>query len=382
MMIISGPLTIVPGRGGSARPKTVPIVTKPIVLPKPKEPAAMADEPIETAQPKRKQKVRKAWTIEKAKSGRSRCVHCKELIEKGAIRLGVLTFYPHRNCRWHHFSPCMNRVLLGATLERVWGLSEFDAQFQETLDKLLTAVNAVAITKSMPSIVGDMDMPRFATALTTRYNRFRSFRFGLPEAQMYTKNWNWRCFLATMLVCNTHETAMLAVTDKLFKVYSTPEKLAAIEQDRTTQKAWKDWMDGQKLRHSGKKMAFILRANRKLLKEYDGEIPNDRDALQEMNGVGRHVASVTMAWVHQAPEFGIDTHVSRILKRWGYIEEGMDEELVEMIVKRTIPEKQIGHFSRAFVDHGQQVCGFTPDCQNCYLRASCPTARKYADLDW
>ena len=141
-------------------------------------------------------------------------------------------------------------------------------------------------------------------------------------------------------------------------------------------------MDTQKLRHTGKKMAFILRANRRLLADYDGDIPNDRDALEEMNGVGRHVASVTMAWVHQAPEFGIDTHVSRILKRWGYIEDGMDEEQVETIVKRAIPEKQIGHFSRAFVDHGQQVCGFTPDCQNCYLRGSCPTARKYADLDW
>mgnify|MGYP001336043580 CR=1 FL=1 len=327
-------------------------------------------------------KHRKVWTIEKAKSGRSRCVHCKKLIEKGALRLGVVTFYPHRNCRWHHFSSCMNGVLLGASLDRVWGLSEFSSQFASTLEKLLDALNAVAPSRPMPAIVGDMDMPRFATALTTRYNRFRSFRFGLPEAKMYTKNWSWRCFLATMLVCNTHETAMLAVTDKLFKVYRTPEELAAIEEDKKTQKAWKDWMDTQKLRHAGKKMAFILRANRKLLDEHDGEVPNDRDALQEMNGVGRHVASVTMAWVHQAPEFGIDTHVSRILKRWGYIAQGMDEEQIETIVKRTIPEKQIGHFSRAFVDHGQQVCGFTPDCQNCYLKGSCPTARKYADLDW
>ena len=332
--------------------------------------------------PAPKTKHRKVWTIERAKSGRSRCGCCKELIPKDALRLGVITFYPHRNCKWYHFSDCMKRVLLGASLERVWGLKEFSSQFSETLDQLLSQLNATALTRPMPAIVGDMSMPMFATAMTSRYNRFRSFRFGLPEKQMYTKNWNWRCFLATMLVCNTHETAMLAVTDKLFKVYRTPEELAAIEDDRKTQKAWKDWMDTQKLRHTGKKMVFILRANRRLLDEYDGEIPNDRDALEEMNGVGRHVASVTMAWVHQAPEFGIDTHVSRILKRWGYIEDGMDDEQVETIVKRTIPEKQIGHFSRAFVDHGQQVCGFTPDCQNCYLKGSCPTAHKYADLEW
>ena len=327
-------------------------------------------------------KHKKVWTLERAKSGRSRCAHCKVLIEKGELRMGVVTFYPHRNCKWHHFSGCMNRVLLGASPERVWGLKEFSSQFQSTLAQLLEGLNAVAVSRPMPSIVGDMNMTMFADAMTGRYNRFRSFRFGLPEKKMYTTNWNWRCFLATMLVCNTHETAMLAVTDKLFKVYRDADELAALEGDKVTQKAWMDWMEKQKLRHTGKKMAFILRANRKLIDEYDGEIPNDRGALEEMNGVGRHVASVTMAWVHQAPEFGIDTHVSRILKRWGFIDKGMDDEQVETIVKRTIPEKQIGHFSRAFVDHGQQVCGFTPDCENCYLKGSCPTARKYADLDW
>ena len=328
-------------------------------------------------------KHRKIWTVEVAKSGRSRCAHCKGLIEKGALRLGVVTFYPYRHCRWHHFGPCMKRALLGASPERLWGTKGFSSQFAEIMARMMHAINATVLTKTLPAIVGDMDMPRFATALTTRYNRFRSFRFGLPEERMYTSNWKWRCFLATMLVCNTHETAMLAVTDGLFKVYKTPEELAKLEGDKVKQKAWKDWMDKkQKLRHAGKKMGYILRANRKLLEEHGGEVPNDRDALQEMNGVGRHVASVTMAWAHQAPEFGIDTHVSRILKRWGYIDEGLDEEQVETIVKRTIPEKQIGHFSRAFVDHGQQVCGFTPDCENCYLKGSCPTARRYADLDW
>ena len=331
---------------------------------------------------KKKEKVRKAWVVEQAKSGRSTCVRCRKLIEKGAVRVGVLTFYPRRNCRWHHFSSCMYEAMLGATMERVWGLSSFPIDFHKIVAERLLTINTTIIRDKLPSLTGDMDMPRFANAMTKRYNRFRSFRFALPEEQMYTSNWNWRCFLATMLVCNTHETAMLAVTEKFFKVYSTPEKLQALQGDMSTQKAWKDWMDGQKLRHSGKKLTFILRANQRLLDDYGGNVPEDRDALQEMNGVGRHVASVTMAWVHQKPEFGIDTHGSRILKRWGFINKDMDDEQVETLVKQMIPEKQVGHFSRAFVDHGQQVCGFTPDCQNCFLRGCCPTAAKYAELDW
>jgi len=173
---------------------------------------------------------------------------------------------------------------------------------------------------------------------------------------------------------------MLAVTEKLFKVYPNPAALDKLTEDNETKSAWIGWMNRNDLRHAGKKMVFMLRANKNLIENYDSEIPEEREPLQKMNGVGRHVASITMAWVHQKPEFGIDTHVKRILKRWNYITDEMSDVEVEAKVKTLIPEKQVGHFSRAFVDHGQQVCGFTPDCSNCFLRGSCPTAAKH--LEW
>lgn len=327
----------------------------------------------------RAEKVKKGWVVEVAKSGRSTCRGCGELIERGSYRLGVVTFYPHRNCRWYCWGECMQRALLGASTHRVWGLKKLGAGVALELDVYIRSTNAT-ITKSLPGLVGELDMPRFASALTSRYRRFRSFRFGLPEEEMYGRNWNWRCFLATMLVCNTHETAMLAVTDKLFLVYPDPESFLKLEDDMETQRAWIGWMKKHDLRHAARKMANTVTATRKIVKEFGGHIPASRGALQKMAGVGRHVASVTMAWVHESPEFGIDTHVSRILKRWGYVPEGMGDVETEDLVKRTIPSEQIGHFSRAFVDHGQQVCGFTPDCESCFLKGCCPTAAK--ELEW
>jgi endonuclease-3 len=333
-------------------------------------------------EPPKREKVKKAWVLEVAKSGRSKCCFCKTLINKGDLRMGVLTFYPHRNCRWHHYGECMHRSMLGATLDRVWGTSKLGDAMPEGLGAELERINATVPRALLPSISGDLDLPRFATSISSRYTRFRSFRFGLPEDQMYTQNWNWRCFIATMLVCNTHETAMLAFTDKFFKVYQTPEQLLSLDGDDETQDAWIKHATKMDLRHAGKKMTNTIKATRTILERFGGEIPNDRKALQAMRGVGRHVASVTMAWVHESPEFGIDTHVSRILERFGYISKDMDEIQVEEVVKRSVPKEQIGAFSRAFVDHGQQVCGFTPDCQNCFLRRSCPTAAKEVDLDW
>ena len=328
----------------------------------------------------KKEKVKKAWVLEVAKSNRSKCCACKGLIQQGTLRMGVLTFYPHRNCKWHHYGHCMHRVMLGATLERVWGLGKLAPALTHGLGPELIRINATVPRIALPEITGNLDMPRFASALTSRYRRFRSFRFGLPEQGMYTSNWNWRCFIATMLVCNTHESAMLAVTDKFFQVYPDPAPLVALGPDRETQSAWIKWMEKNDLRHAGKKMFFIIQATKTLLEKFAGEIPRSREPLEAMRGVGRHVASISLAWIHEDDEFGIDTHVSRILKRWGYVDEHMSDIEVEQKVKNTIPKNQIGHFSRAFVDHGQQVCGYTPDCSNCFLRGSCPTAAKH--LEW
>ena len=183
-----------------------------------------------------------------------------------------------------------------------------------------------------------------------------------------------------MLVCNTHETAMLKVVSKLFEAYQTPESFITLMSDKETKKKWMDWMEHCELRHVGKKLFFILKATKTILDEHNGEVPKDRITLEKMHGVGRHVASIVMAWVHLQGEFGIDTHVTRILKRWNYVPQQSKEIEIEEIVKRKIPAEQLGAFSRSFVDHGQRYCGYTPNCKACPLRGSCPSASQY--IDW
>ena len=103
---------------------------------------------------------------------------------------------------------------------------------------------------------------------------------------------------------------MLAFTDKLFLVYKTRRTLRNCAEIRR-HKTWMDYTDKMDLRHSGKKMTFILRANKLLLDKYDGDVPKERDELEVMNGVGKtrckhHNGLVLSAIV------GIDVHVKRI----------------------------------------------------------------------
>ena len=65
----------------------------------------------------------------------------------------------------------------------------------------------------------------------------------------------------------------------------------------------------------------------------------------------------------------------------GYIEAADPEDVIEAKKNQVSSTRfQIGLFSRFFVDHGQSICGSTPDCGNCYLNKACPSAFKY--MDW
>lgn len=362
--------------------RRVKIAVEPAATPEPaKAEKAKPTKEEESGPVKKVKRPRRVFEVEAAKSGRGRCSGCKQTIGKGEIRMGVVTFYPHRSVRWHHCSKeCLGILTFSMTPENLKGVDKLPAADVDKITEVLKPENVVAIPQPLVSLSGKMSVAQMAQAMTGRYNRFRQFRFGLSHDQMYTSNWNWRCFLATILVCNSKEVHMLNVVEKLFKTYPTPSDLLKLKGDKETQKMLKNDMEKDKLRHVGRKLFSIINATDYLLREHDGEVPKSRSKLQSLPGVGTHVSSVTMAWVHEAPEFGVDVHVRRILERWGYIEPKDPEDVVEAKIKSQIPQEQVGHFSRSFVDHGQSICGYTPDCGNCYLNKACPSASKY--MDW
>jgi endonuclease-3 len=236
-------------------------------------------------------------------------------------------------------------------------------------DRPLNALAAVGIT--WQSVAGE---------LTHLYTNFRQFTFDLPSDLMYSDIWNWRCFMATILVCNTAEHAMLKVTEALFLEFPGPHDLLKLQNDSVQRAFWIDLMESHKIRHSKKKMFYLLNATSKMLTQHDGQVPDTRDELLALPGVGRHVSSVVLAWCHQKGEFGIDVHVKRILLRLELITPEMSDLEIESCVKAKIPSEKIGHFSRSFVDHGQTTCSFSPNCASCHLSVCCPYPAKH--LEW
>ena len=215
--------------------------------------------------------------------------------------------------------------------------------------------------------LGKVGILSFSGLLSSRYKKYRNFTFGLMKK--YTSEWRWRCFISTILVCNSSERAMLKAGEEIFKRFSNAGQLASATVEEM------DWirtvLDKHKINQAPRKVDYIVNAS------HLGGVPGTKQELKKLPGVGDHVASVTLAWVYEAPEFGVDRHVRRILKRLKFVRAKASDREIEHLVKQKIPAKELGRFSRTLVDLGQEICGFTPRCKSCFLQKQCPSS-----LEW
>ena len=320
---------------------------------------------------------RRKFILERAKSGRSECRGCAEKITKDSLRVGLVTYRPHKTIQWHHLNPsCISCSKLSSKPEQL------NAQETVALEKFMAA--SPSVVRPVSELVsGPLSMNQLAHLMTRKHGKFRSFSFGLEDKLKYSENWNWRCLISTILVCNTRESGMLKLGNSLFKMFPDPESLVLLKDDAAGRRIVLKDMEDCKLKHGGRKLDYIIGASEVVLK--NGGVPKSKAALQSIKGVGHHVASVVLSWTGVSQEFGVDVHVERIMKRLGMMPEKESPIETELRVKSEVDPEIIGHFSRSFVDFGQAgECAYVPACEDCWLRKTCPTGRRYTDseLDW
>lgn len=205
-----------------------------------------------------------------------------------------------------------------------------------------------------------MNSTEVANELTKQY-AWNKFTF---DTEMYTPNWRWRYLTSCVLVGGNNEADTLRCASFLFAKFPVPEIL--MEAD------WKDladFIESFGLEYSGKKAEYIILIAREISRL--GDVPNNREALETLPGVGRHVASVILATCFNQNEFAVDIHVRRIAKRLGIVHEKCSDRAIEKLIVEVVPAEQLGHFSRSFVDFGQTICGFAPKCGSCFFLESC-----------
>lgn len=121
-----------------------------------------------------------------------------------------------------------------------------------------------------------------------------------------------------------------------------------------------------------KKSKYIIDIARKLVSNYKGHVPNNREFLESLPGVGRKTANVVLGNIYNEPTFAVDTHVERVSKRLGFAEPEDDVLTVENKLMQIFPKEKWVYLHHQLLLFGRHTClSRNPLCQNCKMKKYC-----------
>jgi endonuclease III len=128
---------------------------------------------------------------------------------------------------------------------------------------------------------------------------------------------------------------------------------------------------------SPQKSKAIKRLSEILVEQYDGEVPQDMEALEQLPGVGHKTASVVMSQAFGVPAFPVDTHIHRLAQRWG-LSSGKSVVQTERDLKRLFPEEYWNRLHLQIIFYGRQFCSARGcDGRVCEICRTCYPERKH-----
>ncbi len=175
----------------------------------------------------------------------------------------------------------------------------------------------------------------------------------------------FQLLIATILSAQATDVSVNAATPKLFKKYGTARKMAL-----ATPSDLEPYIKTIGLyRVKAKNIAATARA---LLEHFEGEVPNDFEAIQTLPGVGRKTANVVLSNAYGRPGIAVDTHVGRLARRLGF-SSNTNPDLVEADLEKLFPVDQWIFLHHALILHGRRVCeARKPKCEDCSMLEFCP----------
>ena len=121
-----------------------------------------------------------------------------------------------------------------------------------------------------------------------------------------------------------------------------------------------------------KKSSYIIEIAKSLIDNYNGVVPNDREYLESLPGVGRKTANVVLSNLFDVPCIAVDTHVSRVSKRLGLAKDVDSVEVIENKLKRKFDRDKWTRLHHQLVLFGRYNCkAKNPDCNSCKLKEIC-----------
>ncbi len=171
--------------------------------------------------------------------------------------------------------------------------------------------------------------------------------------------------IATVMSAQSTDKRVNIVTAQFFPAHNTPAKLLSLSLP-TFQKL----IQTVGLYQTKSKNIFAL--CQLLIDKHNSQVPNTREDLEALPGVGRKTANVVLSNAFGIPAFAVDTHVFRVTHRLG-LTKGKNPEQVEQDIMKLLPEAIWTNAHHYFIFHGRETCkAIKPKCAECILVDLCP----------
>ncbi|AQS59751.1 endonuclease III [Desulforamulus ferrireducens] len=175
--------------------------------------------------------------------------------------------------------------------------------------------------------------------------------------------------VAVILSAQSTDAQVNKITQRLFQKFRTPQDFAVLTPEELA-----EHIKGCGLFRN--KSKFIVETSRIIVEQYQGQVPENREQLEKLPGVGRKTANVVLGVAFGQHTFPVDTHVHRLAHRLG-LASGKTPEQTEQELCALIPSELWQAVHHQIIQHGRKVCDARkPRCSDCTLLDLCPTGGK------
>ena len=201
---------------------------------------------------------------------------------------------------------------------------------------------------------------------------FRRFEAAKPKPQGELVHINpFTLLVAVVLSAQATDAGVNKATPALFELADTPEKMVKLGEPKVRELIKTIGLYRNKAKN-------VVALSEKLIAEHGSEVPNTREALQALPGVGRKTANVVLNMAFGQPTMAVDTHIFRIGNRTG-LAPGKDPLAVELKLLEVIPERYMMHAHHWLILHGRYIClARRPLCESCIIADLCKWPGKIA----
>jgi endonuclease-3 len=194
---------------------------------------------------------------------------------------------------------------------------------------------------------------------------FRRFHAACPEPRGELGSVNtFTLLVAVVLSAQATDAGVNRATRALFRIADSPQKMLALGES-----GLRDMIKTIGLYRA--KAKNVMGLSEVLIDRYAGEVPQTREALEALPGVGRKTANVILNSAFGHPTIAVDTHLFRVGNRTG-LAPGKTPLEVELKLLKAVPARYLHHAHHWLILHGRYVCkARKPECWRCPIRDIC-----------